>query len=184
MSSFLKNHKKRLIRISLVTALLTCYFTLFLRVELFQNQELTDAKAIWDASNIDSYRIVVEANTRMGLGFRYSITVQNGQIINAYSQGLLMYPAYDQNTPPSNQIALEAVSDYSVDRIFQRAVIELADVPPIHIANRANCAEFFDEIEYDAEFGYIKLLSASCTGCQISDCFSNYYRVVEFELLT
>jgi hypothetical protein len=102
MSSFLKNHKKRLIRISLVTALLTCYFTLFLRVELFQNQELTDAKAIWDASNIDSYRIVVEANTRMGLGFRYSITVQNGQIINAYSQGLLNISLIEQTVQNSS----------------------------------------------------------------------------------
>ena len=182
MVALWRKHRRLLIIGMLGLACLWACNMLILRrsfsIEIFDKQRIESAYQYWQENEVRDYRAVVDVSIPLAELGRYSLLVQDGQVISATSQALLY--VYMQTATPDQEydlwlreVAPEKGQEFTINELFVKGIATFQNVPAINF----DCFKY--DVEIDSEYHYPKSLIGYC-GCLISDCgFS--YEVIEFE---
>ncbi|MBZ0279295.1 MAG: DUF6174 domain-containing protein [Anaerolineae bacterium] len=151
-------------------------------LSFFELSRLSNAVSTWEAKHIKNYQIVFDLATASLLRTRYRFVVEENQVTQASMKLMTSISDITYNpdnvpfTPTDTTGGFAAVSEYTVDSVFQRARVWFQDTRPIG----SRSMDF--EVDYDSEYGYIRAIQARCSG-RISDCIY-FYEVIEFKPLS
>jgi len=150
-------------------------------LSFFELGQLSNAVSTWEAKHIKHYRIVFDLATVSLLRTRYSFVVEENRVTQASMKLMtsIVDNTYDPDnvpfTPTDTIGGFAAVSDYTVDNVFQRARVWFQDTRPIG----SRSMDF--QADYNSQYGYIKTIQARCSA-GIADCIY-FYEVIEFKPL-
>jgi len=123
-------------------------------IEILQPQKLAQAKSFWDSKNIDHYEEVFSVGGFCGFPCfsEIKMEVKNNQIINATSRESLL-PNDDPFKPiKQEQIVSGKLQNYTIDALFQRAVLGFQNVGFIQLQT-AHSRTY--HIDFDPKLGFI-----------------------------
>jgi hypothetical protein len=149
-----------------------------MRVALNPGAQFDEARARWQAADIDSYTLFVEVQAPFQTSGVYELTVQDGELTDAVVYNPPTF-RFDPNAPAFD-VPVSQGAPYTLEALFDRAARLQQDFAPLHIYTAGT-----SHVRYDEDDGYVtELVDNTCGWLTLAAECVTRIRVIRFDPLS